>query len=159
MGKDIHVRIIKRNRNKNVWEEVKLYYKENGNLKDASIYPGRNYDLFDILGNKNNDDFLNTRPIFEPDLPEDLKEEIKIYQNSIGFYDFKEINLADLKIYLHHMPKIIKSYGYEEEDDPNTMKDNPVKYFIERIEYYLDFADVYDFLPPSDIKIIYWFDR
>ena len=158
MGIDIHVRIIIKNRNKNIWEEVKLYYKENNDFKAVKVYPYRDYELFDILNHKTNDYFLKTQPILDVDLPETLKKEIEECRNSLGYYGFREINLADLKLYLHHKPKI-RDWDYEE-DEPNAMTDNPVKYFIEQIEQYISFASfIYDFAPPSDVKIIYWFDH
>lgn len=158
MGVDIHVRIIIKNRDKNIWEEAKLYYKKDNDFKAVDICPYRNYELFDILNHKENDDFLNTQPIFDADLPETLKGEIVEYRNSLGYYGFREINLADLKLYLYCKPKI-RDWDYEE-NDPKAMKDNPVKYFIEQIEQYISFASfMYDFTPPSDIKIIYWFNH
>ena len=55
---------------------------------------------------------------------------------------------------------VIKNWDNEDiESEPN--KPNPLIAFVERIKYFLDFANVgySDYIPPSKIKIIYWFDR
>lgn len=153
MGKDIHVRIVKFNRDENVWESVRLYRKEKNELKVVHADNGRNYELFDILEG-NDEDSYDPFAIAVNNLPEDLKKEIE--EDSQYCYNFKEANLADLKIYLHQHPKI-RDYDYDE-DSPKAYKDNPVKWFIKRIEYYIDFACPWDYYPDSDIRILYWFD-
>lgn len=158
MGRDIHVRIIKKDRKTNTWKHIKLYYKEDHKFKIVDVYPFRSYELFDILSGAEDDEYFAASPIIIDDIPIILKNEIETTKKSIGFYGFKEINLADLKLYLYKVPKV-RDYEYEE-DDPKTWKDNPVKYFIERIEQYIGFADPdWDFYCiDSDIRIIYWFD-
>lgn len=158
MSKDIHVRIIKKDREKGIWEQVKLYRKCHNEFKVVDIYPYRNYILFDILS-ENEDDGYIAYPIAEADLPIDLKNEINSYKEKMtGFYNFKENTLADLKLYLKNVPKI-RDYDYED-DDPKAWRDNPVKYFIEIIEQYIDFVDPnWEFTTSnSDIRILYWFD-
>lgn len=155
MGADIHVKILERNNN--TWKQVTLYHKEKEEFKIVNVYPFRNYELFDILNGKEDDNYI-AYPIREDSLPVTLKKEIEGYKNTVGYYGFKEINLADLKLYLYRSPKI-RDYDYEE-NSPNAWKTNPVKYFIEKIEQYINFASQYgEFVsPPSDIRIIYWFD-
>lgn len=162
MGIDIHVRIVKRDHHTDTWKQIKLYRKEKKKFKIVDIYPYREEDLFDILLEKTNENYRDypyrSSPISLAHLPINLKQEIEEKQNILGYYDFKEINLADLKLYLYHNPKV-RDYDYEAED-PKAFKDNPVKYFIERIEQYLDFADPYWDVcgSASDVRIIYWFD-
>jgi hypothetical protein len=157
MGIDIHVRIIKKNRDTNTWEHVKLYRKESEKFEVVNVYPYRNYDLFDIL-NENAEDGYKSQSIITIDLPPHLKQEIEKNRQEYGYYSFKEVNLADLKLYLNRVPKV-RNYDYDE-DNPKAMQTNPVEYFIDRIEHYLDFADPYwDLYPASDIRILYWFDR
>lgn len=159
MGRDIHVRIVKKDRETNTWKHVKLYHKEKRKFKVIDVYPFRNYELFDILDEKDeNDEHFFAPPIVTDNLPIALKNEIETAKQSFGFYGFREINLADLKLYLNKVPKI-RDYDYED-DDPKAWKDNPVKYFIEKIEQYIEFAVPYwDFYSiDSDIRIIYWFD-
>ena len=154
MGIDIHVYILKRNRETNTWEHIKLYHKEKNKFKLIDVYPFRNYELFSILNKKGEDNIYHAQPIEINTLPPHLKKEIKDFECGYGF---REINLADLKLYLRKVLKI-RDWDYED-TDPNAWKDNPVKSFIERIEQYIDFADYYwDIIPDSDIKIIYWFD-
>lgn len=155
MGKDIHVRIIKKDRETGKWNQIKLYHKENKKFKMVDIYPFRNYELFDIL-NETEDEKYYANNICTSDLPIALKQEIEKLKKTVGYYGFKEVNLADLKLYLYHNPKV-KDYDTE---DPKSFKDNPVKNFIERIEQYLDFSDPYWDIDNSfsDIRIIYWFD-
>ena len=157
MARDIHVRIVKKDRKTNTWKHIKLYYKEKQKFKLVNVYPFRSDELFDIL-NENEDDGYFASSIIIDDLPIALKKEIETTKGKIGFYGFREVNLADLKLYLHKVPKV-RDYDYEE-DDPRAWKDNPVKYFIERIEQYIDFADPFwNFCSvDSDIRIIYWFD-
>lgn len=155
MGADIHVKILKRDNN--AWKQVTLYRKEKEEFKLVDVYPFRNYELFDILNGEEDNNYI-AYPIREDSLPVAFKKEIEGYKNTVGYYGFKEINLADLKLYLYKIPKV-RDYDYEE-NSPNAWKDNPVKYFIEKIEQYINFASQYgEFIsPPSDIRIIYWFD-
>lgn len=157
MSTDIHVRIIKLDRQTNTWKNIRLFSKKKGKFKAVDPYPFRNYELFDILSG-NEDEKYKPFPIVLPSLPSNLQNEIKECKNSTGYFDFYEVNLADLKLYLNKVPKI-RDYDYEEED-PKAWKDNPVKFFIEHIEYYIELIDpLWDYDPYSSIRIIYWFDR
>lgn len=161
MATDIHVRIICKDYNKNIWskvyniniwKEVVLYHKENEKMEPVNIYPFRNYELFDILSGNEHDGY-KAMPIVIDDLPDSIKQEIKEYQQDFAF-DFREITLADLQSYLYKVPKI-------RDDEEDTLKDNPVKFFVERITQYLDFAEPYwdECLLSSNIRILYWFDN
>lgn len=134
MSEDIYVHILKRKRNTNKWKEVILYEKnEKGSTNVINPYPFRNYELFETL----KEDMAY--PIEEHNLPESLKEKYK--EDHEYCYGFKEINFAELKLY------VIK-HSTEEQ----------IKYFCERIEWYLNFADEdFDFTPLSDYRILYWF--
>ena len=156
MGADIHIRIIKRDHDTDTWKQIKLYRKEKKKFKVIDPYPFRNSELFDIL-NEREDDNYQAYPISLAHLPVALKKEIEKYQETQGYYDFKEINLADLKLYLRQVPKV-RNWDYDD-DHPKAWKDNPVKYFIERIESYIDFTEEDWAIPSSDIRILYWFDN
>lgn len=157
MGRDIHVKIIKRDHTTDKWKQIKLYKKEKRKFKVIDVYPFRNYELFDIISEKE-DERYKAYPITLINLPDNLKKEITEYKNISGYYGFREITLADLKLYLYQVPKI-RDWDYEE-NDPNAWKDNPVKFFIEKIEQYIEFFDPWWEIDTSlsDIKILYWFD-
>ena len=157
MGTDIHIRILKKDSSTDKWKQIKLYRKNIDHIEIVKIYPYRNYELFDIL-NGNEEHSPDSYPIVLNHLPKNIYKEIKSNKDSIGTFGFKEINLADLKLYLFKTPKV-RDYDYDD-NDSKAWKDNPVKYFIERIEQYINFADpdFLDFRPSSEIKILYWFD-
>lgn len=157
MGRDIHVRIIKRDPITDKWKQIKIYKKEKRKFKVIDVYPFRSYELFDII-NEKEDEKYNAYPITLTNLPDNLKKEITEYKNTCGYYGFREITLADLKLYLYRVPKV-RNWDYEE-NDPNAWKDNPVKFFIEAIEQYIEFFDPWLDMDtsPSNIKILYWFD-
>lgn len=154
MGRDMYVRIIEKDRKNNIWKQVKLYRKEKRKFRVVDVYPFRDHKLFDIL---DEDDEYCALPPQTADLPVALKNEIKSVEKTLGYYGLKEINLADLKLYLYKVPKI-RDYDYED-SDPKAWIDNPVKNFIEAIERYIDFVDPYYsfYHTNSDIRIIYWF--
>lgn len=163
MGKDIHVKIVKRNRETNNWEQINLYCKNDKNeIKEVAFFPFRDSEIFDILQGRDNDCHLNPLPISLAGLSADLQKEITEDKEQ-GYFGFKEVTLADLKLYLERTPQI-KDWDeyYEDENDPRAWKTNPIKYFIERIEYFMEFAcDAfwkYD-CSNSDIKVLYWFDN
>ena len=165
MGMDITVKILKWNRDLNIWEQVKLYTKEGNEFYIIDPYPFRNSELFSFLNDTTTNTLYQeeynvpTMPIQINTLPEDLKEEI-FKKEKDCFFGFKEINLSDLKLYLSYAPKI--KY-WDDFSGKDVYKDNPVKHFIEKIENYINLASFYkyknlDFVP-SDIKILFWFDN
>jgi len=165
MGKDIHVRVIIRDIKTDKWEEVKLYRPTKKTDKEAyrpvDFYPFRNSELFDILTGRE-DDYFPTTACYHEHLPSPLKEEIEdTIKNNEGF-DFNDVNLADIKLYLMKHPKV-RDYDYNSKNDEdfelNGWKDNPVKYFVELIERALDLYEPYwDWGSYSNVRIIYWFD-
>ncbi len=158
VGKDMHIRIVKLNKN-HVWEEVKLYKKENEEFKPIDLWPVRDYELFEIL----TDVDIPNKPIYMDDLPDDLKAEITDYSQGIGCYDFYEINFADLMTYLLIHPKV-RDLDYEAKNDKdfekNAWKPNPVKRLEKVVRSALDFYDWYWGFDNwnSDVRILYWFD-
>lgn len=156
MGRDIHVHLVKFNKDKNIYEEVKIYRKNKNddNFKPIRFCSDRNYELFEILdGNK--DDYFPYRPIYTTNLSVDLQKEINEYQNITGYYNFYEVNLAEAELYLFKHPEI-----RDWDEDDIAYKPNPVANFIEEIKQVLYFYDDYWYYDVgyAGIRILYWFD-
>ena len=163
MGVDIHLAIVKFDRNLNAYKEIKLYKKDDkNNYVPIDLYPGRNSELFDYLSGREDD--FPVKPLYEKNLPEDLKNQIDEYKNrEYGCYDFCEANLADVKLYLKDNPKV-RDYDYEGKEEDfliNGYKENPIIDLVKRIEYVLDFDEFFWDYDGSfaDVRIIYFFDR
>ena len=150
MGVDICVHILKRNSNINKWEEIAIYRKEKNDFNQIPPFDFRDYELFDTL-REEGEEHYKAYGIDKNILPEHLKNEIDNADYCCGF---REINFAELKLYLEKYPKVIDWNN----DITKVWKDNPVKFFAEKIEQYIIFSDEnYDFTPLSDYKILYWF--
>ncbi len=148
MGRDIHVRLVGWDEINQKWDEIKIYKKDRDNFIPIDFYPYRNYELFEELNN------VPWTSINKKDLPPIIVKELEATEKILEYYNFREVNLADLKIYYYNHQKI------EGEDYAGdiTFKDNPLKDFIERIESILD---IYDFDPCgkySSVRIIFFFD-
>lgn len=165
MGVDIHLAIVKFDRDLNAYKEIKLYKKDDkNNYAPIDLYPARNSELFDYLAGKEDD--FPVKHLYEKNLPQDLKNQIDKYKNEeYGCYDFSEANLADVKLYLKDNPKV-RDYNYEggeEEADflIKGYKENPVLDLVRIVEYALAFDDFFWSYEGSfaDVRIIYFFDR
>ena len=164
MGVDIHTKLVKYNSEDNLWHELKLYRVEEGKYKKVYIFDGRNYELFDIMQGKENDDisYFPSADIPLVSLDEELREEIE--KDKEYCYHFHEISLADMEFYLYKHPTI-PDYDADWGDDwksgdPKPQKDNPVKWIYDECIAYAEFADNYSFnwTPRSRYKLLYWFD-
>lgn len=176
MGVDIHVKITKYNPETNYFEPIELYRKRKPNEHEYNpitdekiekpslfvkvpIYEGRNYEMFD--GMKNGDEIdgygcFPKEPIAMNSLEPNIKEEINRYKNIQGYYDFYEVNLADLENYLEEYPEVT---DYDSKEEPGK-KTNPIKYFVEDIKNYLTTYDSFEYYytAHSYYKILFWFD-
>ena len=176
MGKDIHIHLVKRNRETNLYEELILYkpgedyyYDEfgdkiinNPDFKKIPIYDERNYEMFEgMIDGDKVDGYGNFphAPIDFNSLEPKFKKEIKDIVNTTGYFDFYETNLADMKLYLNEHP-IVVDYDGEWEEGVKSQKTNPIKYLYNDICSYGRFADNLDwnFEPLSSYKIIFYFD-
>lgn len=156
MGVDIHIKVTMFDKITEKYKEVNLYNEDNNRI---DIFPYRSYVLFDILNGNDDEINLPSSEISFSTLESSLAGELKAWKNEDGCYGFSEVTLADIIIETLKHP-VIKNWDNEDiESEPN--KPNPLIAFVERIKYFLDFANVgySDYLPPSKIKIIYWFDR
>ena len=151
MGKDIHVAIAIRNTEKGYYDKVEIFNKKGDKYVSIKPYDARNHELFELLEKDVPFSGLHTT-FLEPSFAEKIEKE----ENIVGCFGFREINLADLKNYLMLNPTV-PDYDNDETEEL-TYKTNPIKFFIEQIEYYIEFAG-YEFYSPSDIYILYWFDN
>lgn len=151
MGKDIHVAIAIRDTEAGNYKRVSIFRQKNNKIEEIPPYDARNHELFELLEKDVPFNGLHTT-FLEPSFAEKIEKE----ENIVGCFGFREINLADLKNYLMLNPTVP---DYDNDDTEElTYKTNPIKFFIEQIEYYIEFAG-YEFYSPSDIYILYWFDN
>lgn len=151
MGKDIHVAIAIRNIETRYYDKVEIFNKKGDKYVSINPYDMRNHELFELL-----EDDIPWNQLHTTFLEPSFAEEIEKKKDTTGYFGFREINLADLKNYLMLNPTVP---DYDNDDTEElTYKTSPIKFFIEQIEYYIEFAG-YEFYSPSDIYILYWFDN
>lgn len=150
MGKDIHVAIAIRNTETGYYDKVEIFNKKKDKYISINPYDIRNHELFKLL-----EDDIPWNGLHTTFLEPSFAKEIQEIKDTMGYFNFKETNLADLKNYLICNPM---TTDYDSYGDEIVEKTSPLKFFIERIEYYIEFAG-YDFYYPSDIYILYWFDN
>lgn len=164
MGVDIHTHIVKYNEDTNAYKELVLYEKENKSYERISPYSWRNYELFEILQNKDNNKInFPSKEIrmsaLDPEFKDFLNKE-KEY-----CYGFAEVSFADIKNYLFECPTVTDydsdAWDNWKKGDPVPIKENPIKGFFERLCNYAEFADEWgwDISSLSDYKLIYYFDH
>lgn len=173
MGMDLHIRIAKYNKETNLYDELVLYrpgetyhYTETGekviddpNYERVLIYDGRDSEMFS--GMKEGDetdgygDFPWT-PIALSSLEPKLRKNIEEYMGSTGFFDFYELTLADMKLYILDHP-YVTDYDSEEEE---KKKVNPIVALFADICKYASLVDSWNwnFTPLSNYKVIFYFD-
>ena len=181
MGTDIHVRVAKYHPETNLFHELELFRKRKPDEKEYDwktgeelpwteykkvyIELGRDYEMFDGMKHGDEQDGFGYFPwtsIAEASLEPSLKEEITKFKNTDGYFDFYEINLADMKNYLHSHPTVV-DYESEEWDNwetgkPKPLKDNPIKRLMEIVRGYIFNTEDTLYDPDSYYKIIFFFD-
>lgn len=163
MGRDIHLRLFKYDKDRNQFKRLILYKwnESKGQHEEVYIFVGRNYEMFEIM----TDGYFPAESIVLNSLFDPDREEIEKEMGYNGTYDFKEINLAQLALYCERHQEIL-DYDADwsnEDSDPNFVepkKANPVCSLFEDICKYAQFADDWDwdFEPLSNYKLIYFFD-
>lgn len=168
MGADIHLYICKYNPEDNLFHELCLYHKIEGDYEKVPIYDGRDYEMFDGIGNKNDIDsgygIFPHSNIALNSLDSQLRKiaEWNIYE--IGVYGDGEVTLSDLFIYITNHPTVV-DYDADWENwkvgDPKPQKTNPIKILYEKCIQYIEFAEKWGVMEDSlsRYKILYWFDR
>ena len=175
MGIDIHTHLCEYNPEDNLWYEIELYRKDKEEFKKVRIYDGRNYEMFDVMLNKEEDSF-GSFPCIDISLislEERLRKEIE--EEKEYCYGFKEISLSDLRYYLKEYPTVVDYEADEEEWDnyckkikdysslsiSKPQKTNPIQYLYDYCISYGAFAEPWTFgiKPFSQYKLLYWFDH
>ena len=90
-------------------------------------------------------------------LESNFSKDIKYAEEEIGCYGFKEINLADLKIYCTSHPI---EMAYDDNTGEEVPIENPLCDFLKAVERYIDVCELGNpsYSHWSDYKIIYYFD-
>ncbi len=179
MGKDIHIKICKYNIETNLFEKVSLFrlrgeyeqhdYDAEGKsipvtspYIEVPVYDGRDSELFEILSAVTLDDdfgYFPSAPISISSLAPDLAKEVREKEKTLGYFDFREINLADMYNYLKDNPTVPDWDNWDEKEDSCKPKENPVSDLFKDICEYIKFTDYFRELAIlSRYKIIYWFD-
>lgn len=170
MGMDIHIKLFKYDNERNQFKKLTLYrwdYKT-GEYKEVYIYTGRNSEMFNGMtdGGSDSDGYgyfpassIKLNSLFDPD-----REEIEKDMKATGFFDFNEINLAEMALYCKEHPRVVDYDVTWHNEDPNFVKptkDNPICDLYKEICQYAAFADNWnwDFSPLSEYKIIFYFDH
>lgn len=182
MGVDIHIRLLKYDEKNNFYKELALYrpgesyyFNEKGekiiinpDYEKIYIYEGkRNSEMFDGMKNGDNVDGYGVFPMTSikiNSLEPTLKEEIEKKKTTVGYYDFFEINLAEMNAYILKHPKVT-DYDVEWPEEVNETnkpkKENPIISLFYEICSYAAFADSWhwDVSVLSDYKILIYFDN
>ena len=185
MGVDIHIKLYKYNKETNLYEKLALYktrakesyrYNEKGEIvetfpvgsyEEIYIDVGRDREMFDGLCNLDEDNYgiFPSTYVAYNSFEEKAVKELKEEEESFGCYDFSEVSLADIGVYLSQYPTVIdyESLDWDswdelkEEEKPR--KTNRIKYFYEEICKYAHFADwEFEYSPLSRYKIVFYFD-
>ena len=170
MGVDITVRVFKYDDKENHYKELKLYrpgveyhYTEKGekiidnpDFERVPVYDGRNSEMFDGMKDGDSVDgygYFPSSSIKLNALEESAREEIEKKMNTAGYYDFSEINLAEMRVYLLEHPTVVEK-GYK------PQKENPIQDLFKSICAFCSFADNWDwsFAPLSAYKVVYYFN-
>jgi len=168
MGVDIHIKLFKYNEKENIFEKITLYRwdKKTGKYQEADVFPGRDSEMFNGMTVGDDIDgygYFPSSPICLNSLFELDKKEIEEDMKTMGYYDFNEINLAEMALYCDRHKKVVDYNAEWNDEDPNFIKptkDNPICSLFEQICQYLSFADDYwDFKPLSYYKVIFYFDH
>ena len=181
MGQDIHVHVAKYNEKTNLYDELVLYKPgeeyhydselnkiiDNPDFQRVHIYNKRDDEMFDGMKDGDENDgygHFPWIPIRFNSLEPSFRDRIKSKTSIVGCYDFYEINLADMKNYLHDHP-IVVDYDselwedYEKDKRFKPRKDNPIEGLYKEICNYIFFADNdWDWIPLSSYKVIFYFD-
>lgn len=168
MGMDIHVQLYRYNKEDNFYEKLALYRwdSKEGKHKEVYLFPGRDSEMFD--GMKSGDEvdgygYFPTHSValnsfFEPD-----RKELEEVMGTQGYFDFWEVNLAEMALYCKEHPQVTDYDAPWDDEKPGFVKPtkkNPICNLYEEICSYAQFANQWgwDFDPLSYYKVVIYFD-
>lgn len=171
MGVDIHIRLLKYDENTNLYKEIALYRKSSLHEKYPEDYPemvkvpvydGRDYEMFDGMKDGDDSDGYGYFPWTGMKLnsyEEAFRNEmIEKQKTELGYFDFYEIPLAEMRVYVLENPKVV-DYDVEYIDEEHkAYKDNPIASLYSKIISYLSFAEPWGMEYLSDYKVVFYFD-
>ena len=166
MGRDIHAFVEIKNRKSNEWDAiiphvVRRNYKNEKITVPVDFWEGRNGELFDLLNGEDYEIFEPHRDELNDLSPEVASEFVEAFKNkdANGYYGFAWTTFAELYIAYLETPKV-KDYAVEWENDEPKYKTNPLKYIIDRIQFWVeDLYGEWDYKKVmTDVRLIYWFD-
>ena len=172
MGIDIHIRLLKYDENTNLYKEIALYRKSSLHEKHPDDYPemmkvpvydGRDYEMFD--GMKDGDDnngygYFPWTGMKLNSYEEAFRNEmIEKQKTELGYFDFYEIPLAEMRVYVLENPKVVDYDSEYDEGDCRAYryKDNPIASLYSKIISYLSFAEPWGMEYLSDYKVVFYF--
>ena len=141
MSIDLFVKIVKYNEKTNFYHEVKLYREKNShdfpeepNLIQVAIYPGYDRDMIEAIREGNEKDGYGYFPwsrVKLNSLEPRLRESIDKMMHEKTFFDFYEIPLAEMKLYLLDHPIVTDYDSYIWDNwqigDPVPKRANPIE--------------------------------
>ena len=187
MGVDLNIKVYKYNAKSNLYDELVIYrrrkpdekfkgYDEKGNgipyeddYRPLYIEAGRDYEMFE--GMKDGDEldgygvFPRTAIALNSFNPE-AKAELEEYMNKGYGYDFCEVSLAEMKLYVNEHPTVVDydSPAWNDDDfhkvgSERPQKANPIKRLYEDIYNYIWIAeDCWMWEPLSYYKVVFYWD-
>lgn len=165
MGMDITVKVLKKSREDNFYHELKLFTTAaDGKYTFVPVYSGRDRELFDVLLGRSNEYNLHDFPsktLNLNSLDSLVAESVNADKETNYYFGFREVNLADFKIWLYENP-MMEDYEEELPDGSPKIVENIAKHLLVDIVNYITFADPHyrwGDTHLSDYKIIYYFDN
>ena len=172
MGVDIHMHLVKFNHESRYFEELKLYRfnTKSGKYEELDLYPGRNSEMFGAMVNEETISYgiFPEKNLHTGSLEPELAEYIEGLMNPpkgefLGYYDFREVNLLEWKVYIENHPKVFDyDVSWEDSEDCASYKSNPLKELYDTCVNFITFADddfSWGMSSLADYKLIYYFDH
>ena len=161
MSRDFFAYLEHYNNETKNWELIKLFRKTKDNvLEPVLLWDGgwsdfaENLTTLELNGTRRLYDSSDLSSELQQEYENQRKEMVELYNNKERKPDWGVVNVADIYIETLLHP-IVDSYS-ENPDDGGKME-NPFKSFFNRIQTYLDIADL-DFYIASytELRVVFW---